>query len=46
MINVSDKEKMLELIKKLQRLSKKQESIETRLKQVENTLNSKKINKD
>ena len=45
MIHLSANDKMKEIVEKLQRLSKKQEEIEARLKQVENILNSKK-NKD
>jgi hypothetical protein len=44
MINLSTKEKMMELVEKLRRISRKQDEIEARLKQVENTLNSKKNN--
>jgi hypothetical protein len=45
MICLSDTEKMMELIKKLKRISRKQDEIEARLRQVEDTLNSKKNEK-
>jgi hypothetical protein len=42
MINLSNNEKMMELIEKLRRISRKQDAIEARLKKVEKSLNSEK----
>mgnify|MGYP006964328997 CR=1 FL=1 len=41
MIYLSDKVKLMELIAKLKRITRKQDEIETRLKQVESVLDSK-----